>query len=86
SSPIADCAMSRSNARQPRRQGNTNPEGRQEMRNKSSNWATPVNTEKAAPTVGRKETRRATGQANADGARKPGTGPATTKRKKSFVL
>jgi hypothetical protein len=56
------------------------------MRNKSSNRATPVNTEKAAPTVGRKETRRATGQANADGARKPGTGPATTKRKKSFVL
>ena len=32
-----------------------NQQGRQEMRNKSSNRATPVNTEKTAPTVGRKQ-------------------------------
>jgi hypothetical protein len=56
------------------------------MRDKSSNRATPVNTGKAAPTVGRKRTRRATGRIGMDGARKPESSRATTRRKKSFVL
>jgi hypothetical protein len=56
------------------------------MRNESSNRGNSVITEKGAPVVGRKPTRRATDQVGAGGAPKPETRPATTTRKKSFVL
>ena len=56
------------------------------MRNKSSNRGNPVITQKAAPAAGRKRTRRATDPVGASGTPKPETSPATTGRKKSFVL
>jgi hypothetical protein len=56
------------------------------MGNKSSNRANPVNTQKAAPATGSKRTRRAADPVGAGGAPKPPGGPATTRRKKSFVL
>jgi hypothetical protein len=66
--------------------GNANREGRQEMRNKSSNRGNSVMTEKTAPVVGRKRTRRAADPVDAGDAPKPEKSPATTRRKKSFVL
>jgi hypothetical protein len=56
------------------------------MRNKYSNRGNSVITEKAAPVMGRKRTRRAADPVGAGGARKPEKSPATTRRKKSFVL